>query len=142
MRQKWCSLLVLAISFSSTLEGMAPSALAARKEAELEAPEMAETSVNLDLSDLEPILLKVSEKIDSDFDETAAQELAELAQQLPVGNSNTETIEAKSRGIAGELTIEVVKEDVDVVDVYFASSVPGLILTVDRTIRKHLKMAP
>ena len=81
--------------------------------------ELAEASINLDLSKFQPVLQATSKLIDTGFTDSEASGMITEARGTPVGESRRREFAITYRGRKTVLRIEFKRDDEDAVDVWF-----------------------
>jgi hypothetical protein len=106
------------------------------------ADQEAETngfSINLDLSDVEPVMELVCRQVESGFSEAEASKVVALAKRLEVGEERGLDFAVTYEGKSGNLRVQMFMDDVDAPDVRFLSDIPELVSMVENAIVKYME---
>lgn len=96
-----------------------------------------EFSSNFDLSDIQPVMQLLSQRITSGFSESEVERIIVLAKRLKVDEEGNFDFEVSYNGKKGKLQIKIAMDDIESPDVYFFSNMPELIEMIKTSIRNY-----
>jgi hypothetical protein len=97
----------------------------------------AEASTNLDLADLTPLLKSVQRLIQNGFGDKEVAQISATAQSMPVNQTKELKFEVVFHGASTVLRLQVKKDDVDAVSVWFITS-PELAAEIQTAMKPFL----
>lgn len=98
----------------------------------------AEASTNLDLADLTPLLKSVQRLIQSGFGDPEVAQIDGMVRLMPVGQTKELKFQTVFRGTSTLLRLQVKKDDVDAVDIWFFTS-PELAADIQKAMKPFLR---
>jgi len=98
----------------------------------------AEASTNLNLADLAPLLKSVQQLVQGGFGDADVTQTNAIVRSMPVGQTKEMKFQMVFRGANTTVRLQVKKDDVDAVDIWFFTS-PELAAEIQKAMKPFLR---